>query len=206
MPKLWPFLIFVGLIFATNCYSKDVYHGKSDQELLDVYLEDPKVGHNPLDVKYIYTELYIGMEEQEFLALYERKESIKTSDLRPIIKEYKKDQYYLKSVNNVNYRISFKGGKLANFEVLKREKPPFVFLVYSNYSYMLKGYEFAEGLYRWMPEEEFLRKKQFQIIEKVRENYYYVKSKDGFYYTVSFLNGNLDGVYKQGLERAEVLG
>ena len=198
MIKVYLSVLLITWLGINMGYANDIYKGKSDQELLNEFLKNPKFGYNPLDVKYVYTELYVGMPEQDFLHLYKWKNEIKEGELKPYLVEHKKNQYYLGFVYaDTKDRVTFKDGKLIKYEIIIREKPPFAFLVYSNHNYLLKGHEMVDGLYRWMSEEEFLKDNQDKIIEKIREGFYCVKLSGERYYTVSFDNGYLYDVSKQ---------
>ena len=162
-------------------YAQDIYGGKSDQELSMVKYDYAK----------LYTELYVGMPESDFVKLYDENKGLK-EESKPRIIKHQKNQYFLQFIDG-KARVTFEDSKLSKFKVQVWEG---ILLVYSDVTYALRGYEYFDGLYKGMPEYEFLSKFKERIVRKYEEGYYSIEDKNGILYGVTFLNGFLDDVWK----------
>ena len=180
MTKVYFIIIFIVVLVINMGYPKDTYGGKLDQELSKVKYDYAK----------LYTELYVGMPESDFVKLYDENKGLK-EESKPRIIKHQKDQYYLQLIDG-KARVTFADSKLSKLEVLRRDKPPLAFLVYSDATYSLKGFTDSKGFYDGMPEGEFLNEFSNVIIKHQHDRYIFW-GKDGKKYRVTFYNGYLIG-------------
>lgn len=153
MIKYFIVLIFVGLVGINHSFSEGRYDERSDQELLRNYVKE-WIGVDPVSEKYIYNIAFVGMTKEEFLSFFTWSKEFEGT-LRPYIVKQDKDVFYLKEPvydfmkrelhqsnisNTGTSRIQFRDGRLVKYEVQYRDKPPFIFLVYSDKTSNLKGF------------------------------------------------------------------
>ncbi len=146
-------IILIGMTGISYSSADGTYDRKSDQELLRNYAKD-WIGVDPISEKYIYNVTYVGMAEEDFLSFFTWSKKFEGT-LRPYIVKHDKNTYYLnepvynfmkKELHQSNIsntgasRIKFENGRLVKYEVQYRDKPPFVFLVYSDDTHYLKGF------------------------------------------------------------------
>lgn len=146
--------------------------------------------------KYVKSVLYIGMPEGKFASLFTKDIFWSDSD-RPHIIHHKNDKYIIMGLKSRKYRVTFKNGLLLKLEEYGWEKIPLLTANYRDVSDLLKGYEISEGLYKGMPEDEFLRNFSHEILSKFK-NGYVVVTKKGEKYGVEFINGFLTHSWRTG--------
>lgn len=181
MTKTYFIIIFIAAVVTNIGYTRDIYGEKSGQELsMEKY-----------DYAKLYTELYVGMPESDFVKLYDENNNLK-DESKPRIVEHQNNQYYLQFKDG-KARVTFEVGKLSKLEVLRRDEPPFAFLVYSDATHSLKGFVDDKGFYDGMSEKEFLREFSGSILKHSHDMYVFL-GKNGKKYRVKFYNGYLIGM------------
>ena len=198
-------MIFIGLSGINYSFADGDYDGKSDHELLRNYVKE-RIGVNPVSAKYIYNIAYVGMTEKEFLNFFTWSKEFEGT-LRPYIVKHIKDTYYLNepvynfmrkelhwsNISNTDTsRIKIKNGRLVKYEVQYWDKPPFVFLVYSDNTNLLRGYVDDRGFYNAMSESDFLREFSGSLLSHKGDKYVFI-CKNGKKYRAIFYNGYLIG-------------
>ena len=206
--RILAILFFLILWMGTKIINADdILDKETDQEILRHYTQN-WLGDDPIWKKYIQNVIYVGMPEKDFVKLFTNHHEFQRS-LRPYIVEYKNNTYYiyqpeydflkreLKQTNIANTgksRIKFDKGRLAKYEMQYWDKPPFVFLVYSDQTNTLRGFTAEDkGFYDGMPEKEFLKFFSGSILRHKRD-WYIFWGKNRKKYRITFYNGYLTGV------------
>lgn len=141
------FCCLFSLSFLAHLDAKEVLLSDKETRALSEFAKH-RIGINPITKKYITGILYVGMPEEEFVKQFTWNESF-DGTIKPYITKHVKNIYYIKvpftkilnrtfgSVNRETERITFRDGKLIKYERQYRAQPPFMFLVYSDDTYLL---------------------------------------------------------------------
>lgn len=166
----------------------------SPEELKKLNEEDEK--WNVWLKKYIKEVLYVGMPEDEFVKIF-TKDDLWSDPERPYIIKHISGSYYLIGRKGMRYKVTFKNGVLGELAQRTWEKIPIITTHYKDFTHLLREYKYTEGLYKGMPEDEFLKKFFHKVISKFErdnENGYILLLKHGNRLEVCFENKILTNV------------
>ena len=210
MKRILILLFFFLFSFLTQIEAKELQLSEDEAKLLSEYSKR-KIGEDPISKKYLIDILYVGMPEEEFVKYFTWDESFEGT-VKPHIMKHVKDVYYIRVpfakilnralglVSRETEKITFKERKLVKYETQCRPDPPFTFLlVYHDITSSLEGYQYSDGLYKGIPEEDFLKKFKDKIHRDsdYKNHWYYVTVASNLVYRVIFENGKLDYVRKE---------
>lgn len=171
----------------------------TDGELVREY-QKSYLGEHPMCRKYLYDVLYVRMSEEEFIGKFTKDVSCE-GFAKPYIFKKTKNVYYITFPNlpylrdnmNLIRRITFNDGFLIKMENRYLSKPPFMWYVYEDITYVLKGFTDGLGFYKGMSEEEFSNVFSGRILRHSMNQYIFI-ANDRNKYQVNFEDGKLYGV------------
>lgn len=165
---------------ACSCVACSVFEGEFSPRRIDRLHEEHKRWSDWVK-KYIKDVLYVGMPEDEFVRLFTKDESWGDAE-KPYIINHKDNEYIIVGRKEIRYKVTFKNGLLAKLKQRTWEKIPVVTTQYKDFTFLLKGHKYTDGLYKGMPEDEFFKKFSHKIVSKFErgnENGYILLLKHG---------------------------
>lgn len=146
--------------------------------------------------KYIESILFVGMPEDEFVKLFTKNDSWNDPQ-KPYIIKHNTSSYIVLCPDGVKHRITFVDAKLDKFETLGYEKIPIIGSTAWDYTSLLRGFKYSDGLTVGMSEEEFLRNFSNAVRSKLKDGYV-IQSEDGRKFGVEFNGGVLTHFWNTG--------
>ncbi|MFH1231475.1 MAG: hypothetical protein V1709_08285 [Planctomycetota bacterium] len=171
---------FMLITVAYSCIVCFAFEGEFSPKRLDRIHEEDKRWSDWIK-RYIKDVLYVGMSEDEFVGLFTRDASWIDSE-RPYIISHKGNEYIFVGRKKIRYKVTFKDGILARLGQRTWEKIPILTTHYADFTFLLKGHKYTDGLYKGMAEDEFLKNFFHKVVSKFKrgnENGYILLLKHG---------------------------